>query len=90
MYLKKQYQGNAKSKDWFDYTTKFCEKSGEDMLDLLGFNLRRLLIDQGEREKAELLKKVLAGENIGLEPFHPKNHLVPLCCEWKELKPVYE
>ena len=41
-------------------------------MDLLAFNLRRTLLEQGEKNKAESLEKVLRGERTPCDPFSPR------------------
>ena len=72
MDLKDRDQGNSRSKEWLDFTKDFCERKGEDIVDLLAFNLRRTLLEQGEKNKAESLEKVLRGERTLCDPFSPR------------------
>ena len=72
MDLKNRDQGNKRCKEWYDYTKDYCDKNGETPADMLAFTLRRILIGQGEKTKAELLENVLRGSKTGFEAFSPK------------------
>ena len=72
MELKNRDQGNKRCQQWFEMTKSFCEKNGEEMEDLLGFNLRRILLGKGEKKKAEILENAMKGATTGFEAFSPR------------------
>jgi hypothetical protein len=69
MDLANRDQGNARSKDWLAYTEKFCKDNGEDLKDLLAFNLRRCLYREGLVTKAENLDKIMRGQTTNFDPL---------------------
>ena len=73
--LKNRDQGNTRCKEWYEMTQKFCQENGEELEDLLGFNLRRVLLNNGDKRKADILEKALRGATTGFEAFSPRTSL---------------
>ena len=73
--LKNRDQGNKRSQEWYEYTQTFCKVNGEDLQDLLGFTLRRVLLEHRDKKKADILEKTLKGSKTGFEAFSPRSTL---------------
>ena len=71
MELVKRDQGNVRSKSWYEFTEKFCKDNGEDIEDLLSFNLRRVMLQRGKKAKADTLEKLLTDKQTSLDPLSP-------------------
>lgn len=77
MELVKRDQGNVRSKSWYEFTEKFCKDNGEDIEDLLSFNLRRVMLQRGKKAKADTLEKLLTDKLLtdkqtSLDPLSPR------------------